>query len=61
MRIGFRLQVKATLGFYPSFVKCYQMMWLFSCIPDDAENDRVFENHHAKALYSMVKNLIYAI
>jgi len=60
-RIGFKLQVKATLGFYSSFVKCYLMMWLFPYTPEDPENVIVLENHCAEALYSMVNNSMHAI
>ena len=60
-KIGFKLQVIATLGFHSLNDWCYQMMWLFSGVPDNPEDDTVMKNHHADAFYSAVKSLMHAI
>jgi len=56
-KIGFKLQVTATPGFHSLHDWCFQMMWLFSCAPEDLEDDTVMEKHGAEALYSAVKSL----
>jgi len=48
-RIGFKLQVTATLGFHSLYDWCFQMMWLFSGAPEDPEDETVTEKHSAKA------------
>jgi len=60
-RIGFKLQVTATLGFQSLYYWCYQTMWLFSGAPEDPEDETVMEMHVADALYSKVKSLMHAI
>jgi len=60
-RIGFKLQVTATPGFYSLHDWCLQRMWLFSGAPEHPEDDIVMENHSSEALYSAVKCLIHAI
>jgi hypothetical protein len=60
VRIGFKLQVTATMGFHSLYDWCYQTMWLFSGAPDDPENDTVMEKHVAEALNSAVKGLTHA-
>jgi len=37
------------------------MMWLFSGVPEDPEDDPVMETHSTKGLYSAVKSLTNAI
>jgi hypothetical protein len=61
MRIGFKLQLTATLGFHSLYDLCYQAMWLFSDAPEDPEDQTVMEKHGADALYSPVKSLIHAV
>jgi len=61
VRIGFKLQVTATLGFHSLYDLCYQMMWLFSGAPDDPEDDTVMAKHGAETLYSAVKSLMHAV
>jgi len=60
-RIGFKLQLTATLGFHSVYDLCYQAMWHFSDAPDDPEDETVMEKHSADALYSAVKSLMYAV
>jgi len=60
-RIGFILQVTATLGFHSLYDWCYQAMWLFSGAPEEPEDKTVMEIHGADALYSAVKSLMHAI
>jgi len=60
-RIGFNLQVTATLGFHSLYDWCYQTMWLFSGAPEDPEDETVMEMHGADTLYSAVKSLMHAI
>jgi len=60
-KIGFKLQVTATLRFHSLYDWCYQAMWLFSGAPDDPEDETVKEKHGADALYSAVKSLMHAI
>ena len=60
-RIGFQLQVTAMLGFHSLYDCCYQMMWMFSGVAEDSENDAVMEKHSADALDSAVKRLMHAI
>ena len=60
-RIGFKLQVTATLGFHSLCAWCFQTMWLFSPVPEDPENDTVMEKHGAEALYLAVKSWMHAI
>jgi hypothetical protein len=60
-RIGFKLQVTATLGFHSLYDWCYQEMWLFSGAPEDQDDETVMEMHGADALYSAVKRLMHAI
>jgi len=59
--IGFKLQFTATPGFHSVHDWCYQTMWLFSCAPEDPEDETVVEMHGADALYSPVKSLRHAI
>jgi len=40
-RIGFKLQVTATLGFHSLYDMCYQTMWLFPGAPEASEDDTV--------------------
>jgi len=60
-KIGFELQVTGTPGFHSLYDWCYQVMWLFSGVPDDPEDETVKEPHGADALYSAVKSLMHAI
>jgi len=60
-RIGFKLQVTAMLGFHSLYDWYFQMMWLFSGVPEDPEDDTVMEMHSADAPYSAVKSLMHAI
>jgi len=60
-KIGFKLQVTATLEFQSLHNWCYQLMWLFSSAPDDPEDDTVIEKHCAEGLYSAVQSLMYAL
>jgi len=60
-KIGFKLQVTATLGFNSLYDWCFQTMWLFSGAPEDPEDDTVMGKHGAKALYSAVESLMHAI
>ena len=60
-RIGFKLQVTATLGFHSLYDWCYLPMWLFSGVPEDPADDTVMEMHGADALYSAVNSLMHAI
>jgi hypothetical protein len=60
-RIGFKLQLTATLGFHLHYDWCFQTMWLFACVPEDPEDDTVMEKHSAEAFYSALKSLIHAI
>jgi len=60
-KIGFKLQVTATPGFHSLYDWCYQTMWLFSSVPDNAEDDTVMQQHGADALYSAGKSLMHAI
>jgi hypothetical protein len=60
-KIGFKLQVTATLGFHSLYDWCFQMMQLFWSVPDNPEDDTVMEKHGAEALYSAVKSLMHAI
>jgi len=60
-RIGFTLQVTATLGFHSLYDWYYQAMWLFSDTPEDPEDETVMEMDSADALYSAVKSLMHAI
>jgi hypothetical protein len=60
-RIGFKLEVAATLEFHSLYDWCYQAMWLFSGAPEDQEDKTVMEMHGADALYSAVKRLMHAI
>jgi hypothetical protein len=61
VKIGFKLQVTATPGFHSLYDWCYLIMWLFSVVPDDPEDDTLMEQHSADALYSAVKSLMHAI
>jgi hypothetical protein len=61
VRIGFKLQVTATLGFHSLYDSCYEAMWLFSGVPENPEDGTVMEKHGANALYSAVKSLMHAI
>jgi len=60
-KIGFKLQVTATLGFHLLYDWCFHTIWLFSGPSEDPENDTVREQHVAQALYSPVKSLMHAI
>jgi len=60
-KIGFKLHVTATLAFHSLYDWCFQMMWLFSGVPEDPENDTVMKKHGAEALYSVMKSLMHAI
>jgi len=60
-KIGFKLQVTAMPGFHSLSDWCYQMMWLFSGVPEDPEDDAVMERHGADALYSTVKSGMHAV
>jgi hypothetical protein len=60
-KIGFKLQVTATSGYYSVYDRGCRMMWLFSDAPDDLEDETVMEMHGAKALYSAVKRLMNSI
>ena len=60
-KIGFKLEVTATPGFHSLYDWCYQMMWLFSGVSDNPEDDIVMEKHGANALYSAVKSMMHAI
>jgi len=42
-KIGFKLQVTATLGHISFYDLCYWTMWLFSGAPDDTDNATVIE------------------
>jgi len=61
VKMGFKLQVTATLGFHSLYDWCYQTTWLYSGVSDDSADNTVTEKHGAKALYSTVKGLIHAI
>jgi len=60
-KFGFKLQVTATEGFHSLYDWCYRTMWLIWGVPDDPEKNTVTEKHAAKALYSAVKSIMYAI
>jgi len=60
-KIGFKLQVTATLGLHSLYDWCYRTMWLFSGAPDNPEDQTVKKNYGAHALYSAVKSLMHAI
>jgi len=60
-RIGFKLQVTATPRFHSLYDGCFQIMWLFSNVPEDPVDDTVMKKHGAEALYSAVKSLMDAI
>jgi len=60
-KIGFKLQVTATLGFRSLYDSCFLMMWLCSGAPDDPEDDTVMAKPGAEALYSTVKSLMHPI
>jgi DNA/RNA endonuclease YhcR with UshA esterase domain len=60
-RIGFKLQVTAKVQFHSLYNWSFQTMWLFSCTPEDPENDTVMEKHSTEALYLTVKSLMHAI
>ena len=60
-RIAFKLQVTAMPGFHSLYHWYFPMMWLFSGVPEDPEDDPVMETHSTKELYSAVKSLTNAI
>jgi len=60
-KIGFKLQVTATLGFHSLYDWYYWTIWLCSGAPGDPKDDTVMEMHSAEALYSTVKSLMHAI
>jgi len=60
-KIGFKLQVTATLGFHSLYDWCFQTMCLFSGAPEDPDDDTAMEKHCAEVLYSAVKSLMHAI
>jgi len=60
-KIGFKLQVTATLGFHSLYDWCFQTMWLFSGAPEDPEDDTEMEKNGAKAFHSTVKSLMQPI
>jgi hypothetical protein len=49
--IGFQLQVTAALRFQSLYDRCFQMMWLFSGMPKDSEDDTVMEKHGTEDMY----------
>jgi len=61
VKIGFKLQVPATLGFHSLYDWYFQTMWPFSGVPEDPEDDTVMEKHGGGALYSAVKRLMHDI
>jgi len=61
MRISFKLQVTATLGFHWLYDWCYQRTGQFSGTPEDLEDDTVEEEHGAEALYVAVKISMHVI
>ena len=60
-KIGFQLQVTATVGFYSLYDWCYQVMWLFSGAPEDPEEGTMKDKQGADGLYSTGESLIHAI
>jgi hypothetical protein len=60
-RIGLKLHITATTGFHSLYDWCFQMMWLFSGVPEDPEDDPVMEKHGTDALYSALKSLMHVI
>jgi len=60
-RIGFKLHVTAMPGFHSLYDWCFQMMRLFSGVPEDREDGTVMEMHSADALYPAVKSWMHAI
>ena len=60
-KIGFNLQVTATLGFHSLYDRWYQTMWLFSGTPDYREDDTVMEKHCTEALNSAVRSSMHPI
>jgi len=60
-KIGFKLQVTATPGFHSVYNWCYQVMWLFSGVPKEPENEAAMEMHSADALNCAVKSLMHRI
>jgi len=60
-RIGFKLQVTTTAEFHSIYYWCCQMMWLFSVVPEDPDDDTGMEKHSTEALYSVVKSLMHAV
>jgi len=60
-KIGFKLQVTATLGFDSLYDWYFQTMRLFAGASQDPEDDTVMERHGAEALYPAVKSLMHAI
>ena len=59
--IGIKLQVTATPGLYSLYNWSYQMLWLFSGVPDNPEDNTVMGKHGADATYSAVMSLMHAI
>jgi hypothetical protein len=43
VKIGFKLRVKATVGFHSLYDWYYQTMWLFLGASDNPEHDTVME------------------
>jgi len=60
-KIGFKLQVTATLGFHSLYDWCFQTLWLFSGASEDPEHDTVMEKPGAEELYSAMKSSTHAI
>jgi len=60
-KIEFKLQVTATPGFHSLHYWWYQMMWLFSDMADNSENDTAMEKNGAEVSHSAVKRVMHGI
>jgi len=61
LRIGFKLQVAAMLGFHSLYHWCFYMMWLFSGAPEDPEDNSVMDKNHRDASCPSVKSTMDAV
>jgi len=60
-RIIIKLPVAALPGFHSLCNWCYQAMWPFAGVPEDADNDSAMQKLGGVELYSAVKSLMHDI
>jgi len=60
-KMGFKLQVTATLRFHCLYDWWHWTLWLLSGVPEDPEDDTVMEQHGADARNSAVMSLMHGI